>query len=97
MLGHPTDLDEEEIIAVEDYLAEGYGILNKEVTEAIRIVAETEGMLLDPVYTGKAMMGLLDWIRKDRFDKGANIVFLHSGGTPALFPYRDKLISFLGD
>ena len=91
-----TDLPEEEIVAVEDYLAEGYGILNKDVSEAIRLVAETEGILLDPVYTGKAMTGLLDWIRKGRFDKGAIIVFLHSGGTPALFPYRDKLISFLG-
>ena len=96
MLGYPTDIPEEEIIAVEDYLAEGYGILNKEVSESIRLVAETEGMLLDPVYTGKAMTGLLDWIGKGRFEKGANIVFLHSGGTPALFPYRDKLISFLG-
>jgi D-cysteine desulfhydrase family pyridoxal phosphate-dependent enzyme len=96
MLGHPTDLPEEEIIAVEDYLAEGYGILNKDVSEAIRLVAETEGILLDPVYTGKAMTGLLDWIRKGRFEKDANIVFLHSGGTPALFPYRDQLISFLG-
>jgi D-cysteine desulfhydrase family pyridoxal phosphate-dependent enzyme len=95
LLGEPSEVRDEEIIAFEDYLREGYGILDQDVAEAIRAVAETEGILLDPVYTGKAMSGFLDLVRKDYFDEGANIVFLHSGGTPALFPYRDELLGFL--
>lgn len=95
LLGEPSEVQDKEIIVFEDYLKEGYGILNQDVAEAIRAVAETEGILLDPVYTGKAMTGLIDLVRKDYFEEGANIVFLHSGGTPALFPYRDKLLDFL--
>jgi D-cysteine desulfhydrase family pyridoxal phosphate-dependent enzyme len=96
LLAEPAAIRDETIIAIEDYLKEGYGILNQDVADAIRIVAETEGILLDPVYTGKAMAGFIDLVRKDYFDEGANVVFLHSGGTPALFPYRDKLLGFLG-
>ena len=88
-------IEEDEIIVFEDYLREGYGILDKEVAESIRIVAETEGVLLDPVYTGKAMSGMIDLIRKGYFRDNANIVFLHSGGTPALFPYREGIIENL--
>jgi L-cysteate sulfo-lyase len=95
LLGETSEVHDEDIIVLEDYLKEGYGILNSEVAEAIRVVAETEGILLDPVYTGKAMTGLMDRVRKNSFEEGANIVFLHSGGTPALFAYREKLLGFL--
>jgi 1-aminocyclopropane-1-carboxylate deaminase/D-cysteine desulfhydrase-like pyridoxal-dependent ACC family enzyme len=95
ILGESSEVQDEEIIVFEDYLKEGYGILNQEVAEAIRVVAETEGILLDPVYTGKAMTGFTDLVRKGYFDRGANVVFVHTGGTPALFPYREKLRSFL--
>lgn len=90
-------LEDEDIVVFDDYLRGGYGILDREVTEALRTVAETEGILLDPVYTGKAMSGLIDLVQKGYFKKGANVVFLHSGGTPALFPYREKLLSFLDE
>ena len=86
---------EDDIIVFEDYLREGYGILDQKVVDAIRLVAETEGILLDPVYTGKAMSGFLDLVEKNYFEKGTNIVFLHSGGTPALFPYRKELREFM--
>lgn len=95
LLGQPQSISDDDIIVFDDYLREGYGILDENVADAIRLVAETEGILLDPVYTGKAMSGLIDLIEKDYFKPGANIVFLHSGGTPALFPYRKELLQFL--
>jgi len=94
-LGLKMSIDPAEIIVFDDYVGEGYGLLNKETVEAIRLTAETEGVMLDPVYTGKAMAGLLDLTKKGYFKKGETIVFLHTGGTPALFPYREKLMEFL--
>lgn len=85
----------EGVIVFDEYVKEGYGILNEETAKAIRLVAETEGILLDPVYTGRAMVGLIDLIEKGYFKKGDNVVFLHSGGTPALFPYREKILDYL--
>jgi D-cysteine desulfhydrase family pyridoxal phosphate-dependent enzyme len=95
LLGQRQPISDDDIIVFDDYLRGGYGILDKMVAEAIRLVAETEGVLLDPVYTGKAMSGLIDLIEKGYFEAGTNIVFLHSGGTPALFPYRKELLQFL--
>lgn len=57
--------------------------------EAVRLVAQLEGILLDPVYSGKGMAGLIDLIRSGHFRKGENIVFLHTGGAVGLFGYRD--------
>jgi len=91
-----TELDEADICIFEEYLGGGYGILDHETTRALRLVAETEGILLDPVYTGKAMAGLLALAQQGYFEKGANIVFLHTGGAPALFPYREKILHYLG-
>ena len=77
-------------------MRDGYGVFNDDVGAALRLVAESEGVLLDPVYTGKAMAGMLDLMEKDCFGDGENVVFLHSGGTPALFPYRDQISKSLG-
>jgi len=66
-------------------------VLTKEVGDAIKLVAQTEGILLDPVYTGKAMAGLIDMVKGGRFDKGENVVFVHTGGNPALFAYQKAL------
>ena len=60
--------------------------------EAMRLVAQTEGILLDPVYTGRAMAGLIDLVRQEVYRPDENIVFWHTGGIPALFAYRDKLM-----
>lgn len=87
----------ENVIIIDDYIADGYGILNRETARALRLVAETEGILLDPVYTGRAMVGLIDLVEKGYFKKGDNIVFWHTGGTPALFPYREKILDYLGN
>lgn len=84
-----------EAAALDEYVGDGYGILTPEIAQAIARVAQNEGLLLDPVYTGKAMAALLDLCAKGRFQPGENVVFLHTGGTPALFPYRDELLKHL--
>ena len=81
----------EEVTVFDDYIKEGYGVLNRDVTESIKLVAETEGIFLDPVYTGKAMVMLIDLIKKGYFRKDDNVVFFHTGGLPALFLYRKEL------
>ena len=75
-----------------DYIGPGYGQASPGCLEAIALLARTEGILLDPVYSGKAMAGLIDQIRHDRFQSGQNVVFVHTGGTPALFAYSDDLV-----
>ncbi|MDX1529765.1 MAG: pyridoxal-phosphate dependent enzyme, partial [Gammaproteobacteria bacterium] len=71
-----------------DYVGEGYGIPTPGMIDAVKLAARLEGLLLDPVYTGKAMAGLIDLVRKDALDKTKNVVFLHTGGAAALFAYR---------
>ena len=75
-----------------NYLGEGYGIVSAAEKEAIDLLARLEGILLDPVYTAKAMAGLIDLIRLQQFDKKDKVLFWHTGGTPALFPYASKLV-----
>lgn len=72
----------------DDYFGPRYGEPNAGTLAAIKLVASHEGLLLDPVYTGKAMAGLLDGIGRQRFEDGP-IIFLHTGGAPALFAYPD--------
>lgn len=78
----------EDILLTDDYLGEGYGILTPEIAQTIRVVAQKEAVFLDPVYTGKAMWALLDLIDKGYFQPHDRIVFVHTGGTAALFPHR---------
>jgi L-cysteate sulfo-lyase len=87
-------LNKEDITVINDYVGEGYGIIYEEVLETINLVAETEGLFLDPVYTGKAMVGLIDLIQNNYFNTEDNILFLHTGGAAALFPYKDPIKSF---
>lgn len=75
-----------------DYLGDGYGVVSKLERRAIRMVAETEGILLDPVYTGRAMGGLMDMIDRGELTREHSVLFWHTGGTPALFPYARDLI-----
>lgn len=76
----------------DDYLGGGYAIVGESEREAIRLVARQEGILLDPVYTGRAMGGLIDLIRRGVFEKGQKLLFWHTGGTAALPAFADKLI-----
>ena len=77
-----------EITLWDDYFAPGYGQPNDEGMEAVKLLARLEGILLDPVYTGKAMAGLLDGIEQKRFKDDGPILFVHTGGAPALFAYH---------
>jgi len=77
----------------DEYLGGGYGIMGDAEREAIRLVAQTEGILLDPVYTGRAMAGLIDLVHQGVYRPGETILFWHTGGIPALFAYRDELLT----
>lgn len=90
-----ADISREDIHIMDDYIGKGYGILDQPVTEAIRVTAESEGVFLDPVYTGKAMAGLMDLTVKGFFKSGDRILFWHTGGTPALFPNKQGLMKVL--
>ena len=75
----------------DDYFAPSYGIPNDDGMEAVKLLARLEGILLDPVYTGKAMAGLIDGITQKRFKDEGPILFVHTGGAPALFAYHPHL------
>lgn len=72
----------------DDYFAPGYGVPNDAGMEAVKLLASLDGVLLDPVYTGKAMAGLIDGISQKRFNDDGPILFIHTGGAPALFAYH---------
>ncbi len=75
----------------DDYVGEGYGVVSSECIDALKLVAQTEGIFLDPVYTSKAFAGLIDHIRKGKITSDETVIFLHTGGTPALFAYNEEL------
>ena len=87
LLGLRGQLSREAVAANCDYVGDGYGVPTPGMVEAVTLLARTEGLLLDPVYSGKGMAGLIDMIRKGRFTKNENVVFLHTGGSVALFGY----------
>lgn len=84
-------IPKEKVIALDDWVGPGYSLPTKEMVEAVRLLASTEAILLDPVYTGKAMAGLIGLVRQGRFRPGENVVFVHTGGAPALYAYQDDL------
>ncbi|MDG1708269.1 MAG: D-cysteine desulfhydrase family protein [Emcibacteraceae bacterium] len=87
MIGSSSSIDSSDVILSDTTLLPGYGLLNDEVKEAIELAAQYEGLMVDPVYTGKALAGLIKLIRTDVFSTQENILFIHTGGTPALFGY----------
>ena len=75
-----------------DYIGPGgYGMCSEEGNAALRLMAQTEGILLDPIYTGKALAGLIDLSRKGEIGSDEVVVLVHTGGTPALFAYAEEL------
>ncbi|MBN3802117.1 D-cysteine desulfhydrase [Paraburkholderia sp. Ac-20336] len=94
-LGMPDAVKRERVIANCDYVGDGYGLPTPGMIEAVTLVAQTEGILLDPVYSGKGMAGLIDLIRKGHFDRDENVVFVHTGGSAALFGYLEPFASQL--
>jgi D-cysteine desulfhydrase family pyridoxal phosphate-dependent enzyme len=95
-LGWEVSLDDRDVESFDDYVGEAYGKPSPAALEAISLAARTEGLLLDPVYTGKAMAGLMDHVRQGRVSKDDVVVFIHTGGLPALFAFKDEILEALG-
>ena len=95
LLALETGVTQNAVVVFDDYIGPGYGIPTRECVAAIRLVAQTEGIFLDPVYSGKGMAGLIDLIGKGRFTSQDTILFIHTGGVPALFAYHQELASQL--
>ncbi len=92
-LGERIEFESAEVLANADYCKAGYGVLTEAEREAVNLFAKYEGLLLDPVYTGRAAAGMIDLIRKGFFKKDETILFWHTGGQPALFAekYANKI------
>ncbi len=82
----------EAITALGDWVGPGYSLPTPQMVDAVRMLAQVEGILLDPVYTGKAMAGLIALIRQGVFTKGQSVLFVHTGGSPALYAYQNVLL-----
>lgn len=93
LCGIPSAVQREDVVANSDYVGKGYGFSTPGSIAAIRMLARLEGILLDPVYTGKGMAGFIDHIRIGRFKRGENVVFIHTGGSVGLFGYVDDFHS----
>ena len=93
MKGGSLSFEPDEILVNDSYCAAGYGVLQPAEVEAIKSFARADGILLDPVYTGRAAAGLVDLIRTGFFTREETVWFWHTGGTPALFaePYASQL------
>jgi D-cysteine desulfhydrase len=92
-LGQRIEFTPDEVLVNASYCSAGYGVLTEPEREAIRLFATCEGLLLDPVYTGRAAAGMIDLIRKGFFEKDETVLFLHTGGQPSLFAdqYANKM------
>src|SRR5215216_1622083 len=89
-LGWEVDLSEGEIESYDDYVETSYGLPSPSGLAAIKLVARTEGLLLDPIYTGKPMAGLIDHPRRGILGPESAVVFIHTGGLPARFAFTDE-------
>ena len=93
LIGAPGVVGAGDVQVTDETLAPGYGQLNDATREAIRLGARLEGLILDPVYTGKALAGLIGLVRSRASAGDAAVVFLHTGGWPAVFAYREEIES----
>ncbi|MDR5806458.1 D-cysteine desulfhydrase family protein [Caballeronia sp. LZ001] len=89
LLGHKAEFSASDLNIDDSHLGDGYGLPTDAMREALRTLARTEGLLLDPVYSGKAFAGLLHDVRTGRYRSGQNVLFLMTGGLPGLFAYRN--------
>ena len=94
-LGLNTQIVDADIQNTDDYIGEAYGYLTPECIDALKLVVKTEGIFLDPVYTAKAMACLIDHIQQGKLGRDDTVIFLHTGGTPALFAYHEELVADL--
>ena len=90
-VGAPGIVKREDVVANCEYVGDGYGIPTDSMQEAVLKLARLEGILADPVYSGKGLAGLFDLVMTGFFEGAKNVVFLHTGGSAALFAYRQQL------
>ncbi|MEA1961734.1 MAG: D-cysteine desulfhydrase [Bacillota bacterium] len=91
-VGVNSEIPKEAVTCFDGYVGPGYSVPTEAMAEAVRLLAREEGILLDPVYTGKAMAGLIDLVRKGYFKKEDNVLFVHTGGSPALYAYIPDIL-----
>jgi len=91
-VGVAGTLPRETVLCFDEYVGPGYSLPTPSMIEAVQMLARTEAILLDPVYTGKAMAGLIDLVRKGFFKKGEHVLFVHTGGSPALYAYEEVVL-----
>ena len=89
LLGVREEIPASEVTCFDGYVGPGYSLPTDAMVEAVKLLARTEAILLDPVYTGKVMAGLVDLVRNGHFEEDSNVLFLHTGGSPALYAYMD--------
>jgi D-cysteine desulfhydrase len=92
-LGVTSEIPREAILCFGDYVGPGYSLATEQMAEAVRMLARLEGILMDPVYTGKAMAGLIDLVRQGYFRPEENVLFVHTGGSPALHVYMSEILT----
>ncbi|MEM1681960.1 MAG: D-cysteine desulfhydrase family protein [Sulfolobales archaeon] len=95
MLGVGVKASESDFTVYDEYSFGGYGVITSEVVNTIKYVARTEGVLLDPVYTAKAMYGLIDLVQRGVIKKESSVVFIHTGGSPIVFQYASEVEKYL--
>jgi D-cysteine desulfhydrase len=91
-VGITAAIPKEAVLCFDEYVGPGYSLPTPAMAEAVRLLARLEGILIDPVYTGKAMAGLIDLVRKGYFAKDETVLFVHTGGSPALYVYMSDIL-----
>ena len=91
LLGLDFEFSPDDVVNDAGYVGPAYGVVTPEALAAVRLLARTEGIVAEPVYTGKALAGLIDHARQGRIGPGETVVFVHTGGTPALFAYHAEV------
>jgi L-cysteate sulfo-lyase len=91
-LGAPSTIELSDLAIDYDYLGAGYGVVGESEREAIRLLARTEGILVGPVYTGRALGALIDYVRNGKIGKDETVLFMHTGDDIALHAYREDLL-----
>jgi D-cysteine desulfhydrase family pyridoxal phosphate-dependent enzyme len=97
LLDIDAEIGDNDVIAFDDYLEPGYGVLTPQISRAIAALARSEGIVLDPVYTGKAWLGMMDLMESGFIKTDESVIFIHTGGTAALFPYRSGIMLDLAE
>ena len=91
-VGIKSEIPRDAVLCFDEYVGPGYSLATPQMAEAVRMLARLEGILMDPVYTGKAIAGLIDLVRKGYFTKEENVLFIHTGGSPALQVYMAEIL-----